>query len=95
MFGSTYAVSWDRADGTRCAGRLDMDSRALVLRGASHDCEVSEAIPFREIDDVRVETGRLHVSRRNGQSLSIGSLDAPGILRELAERLTVLAAAVG
>jgi hypothetical protein len=88
MFGSTYAVSWKGAGGRPCAGRLDMDGRALLLTGASNGCHVEEAVPFREIDGVRIEAGRLQVRRRNGRSLSIASLDAPGALRELAERLT-------
>jgi hypothetical protein len=93
MFGSTYAVSWKGTGGRRCAGRLDMDGRALLLTGASDGCHVEEAIPFREIDGVRIEAGCLQVRRRNGRSLSIASLDAPGALRELAERLAAHAAA--
>jgi hypothetical protein len=93
MFGSTYAVSWEGAGGRPCAGRLGMDGRGLSLTGASNGCHVEEAIPFREIDSVRIEAGRLQVRRRNGRSLSIASLDAPGALRELAERLAVHTAA--
>jgi hypothetical protein len=89
MFGSTYAVSWCGANGARCAGRLDIDDRALRLTGASNGCEVREAIPFREIDNVRLEDGRLRIIRRKGRSFSIGSLDAPGVLHELAERLAL------
>lgn len=93
MFGSTYAVSWNGVNGNRCAGRLDIDGHALILTGASNGCHVKEAIPFREIDDVKIESGRLYVTRRNGRALFIGSLDAPGVLRELAERLAASAVA--
>jgi hypothetical protein len=93
MLVSTYAVSWKGVGGRPCAGRLDMDGRSLLLTGASNGCHVQEAIPLREIDGVRIEAGRLQVRRRNGRPLSIASLDAPGALRELAERLAAHAAA--
>jgi hypothetical protein len=92
MFGSTYAVSWKSAGGKRCAGRLDMDGRELTLTGAASGCHIEEAIPFEDIDDVRIKAGRLEIRRRNGRSLEIGSLDAPGTLRELANRLVMLVA---
>jgi hypothetical protein len=92
MFGSTYAVSWKSEGGKRCAGRLDMDGRALTLTGAANGCQMEEAIPFEDIDDVRIKTGRLEIRRRNGRSLEIGSLDAPGALRELVDRLVMLVA---
>jgi hypothetical protein len=41
---------------------------------------------------VSVESGRLRLMRRDAPALWIGSLDAPGALRELAERI---AAAIG
>ena len=86
MFGSTYAVSWEGA-GQRCAGRLDVSSGALVLTGARDGCQTRERVPFGEIAAVDVQEGRLRVNRRNGQALWIRSLDAPGALRELAERI--------
>jgi hypothetical protein len=90
MFGSTYAVSW-RSNGSHCAGRLDVGERAVLLTGAANGCRVREAIAFREIARVQVERGRMHLVRRDGRSLSISSLDAPGALRELAERLALKA----
>ena len=92
MFGATYAVSWKGEGGKRCAGRLDMDERALTLTGAANGCQMEEAIPFEEIDDVRIKAGRLEIRRRNGRSVEIGSLDAPGALRELVDRLVMLVA---
>jgi len=91
MFGSTYAVSWSGTNGCRCAGRLEIEGHALILTGASNGCHVKEKIPLREIDEVQLDGGRLCVTRRSGRSLSIGSLDAPGALRELAERIAARA----
>ena len=91
MFGSTYAVSWN-ANGSRCAGRLDIGDYKFVLTGSWNGCRSKEAIAFGDIADVRVKDGLLCVTRRDGSSLSIRNLDAPGALRELAERLAVRAA---
>jgi hypothetical protein len=87
MFGTAYAVWWEGTDGTRCSGRLDLDDEALVLTGTANGCRATETIPFHEIEDVRLEGRRVQVARRSGRSFAIGSLDAPGALRELAERL--------
>jgi hypothetical protein len=38
-----------------------------------------------------MERGRMELVRRDGRALSIASLDAPGALRELAERLALKA----
>jgi hypothetical protein len=87
MSAATNAVSWLTPAGDRCAGRLGVDGRGLTLLGASCGCPVKQEIPFDQIEDVHVEAGRLQVMQRDGDSLAIGSLDAPGALRELAERL--------
>jgi len=87
MSASTYAVSWMTARGAPCAGRLGLDRHGLTLNGASKGSPVTQEIGFDEIEDVRVDAGRLQVTRHDGRSLTIGSLDAPGALWELAERL--------
>jgi hypothetical protein len=92
MFGSTYAVCWNGEQGNRCAGRLHVDARNIVLIGGSNGSCVHETIPRPEISGIEVKGGRLNILRRDGRSLSIGSVDAPGALRELAERLAVSAA---
>jgi hypothetical protein len=84
---STYAVSWLTSSGTPCAGRLGLDSHGLTLTGATRGSPVRQVIAFDEIEDVQVDSGRLRLRKRDGRSLAIGSLDAPGALRELAERL--------
>jgi len=48
---------------------------------------VNQEIAFEEIAGVEVSGGKMQVRKRDGRALSIGSLDAPGALRELADRL--------
>jgi hypothetical protein len=90
MFGSTYAVMWQSPDGTRCSGRLDLDRDVMTLNGGRNGCKVCESIPLQEIENVQVKSGRLNITLRNALPLVISSLDAPGVLRELAERLATL-----
>jgi len=59
----------------------------MTLTGASRGHPVNQEIAFDEIASVEIAAGTLQVRKRDGRSLSIGSLDAPGALRELAERL--------
>lgn len=84
---STYAVSWLTPAGKPCAGRVGLDCRCLTLVGVSRGSPVRQDIAFDEIEDVQVHSGRLRLQRRDGNALAIGNLDAPGALRELAERL--------
>lgn len=82
-----YAVAWSGVDGTRCAGRLDVGDGAATLVGAARGDRRHERIEFDDIAGVSFERGRLHILRRAGVALSIASLDGPGALREVAERL--------
>lgn len=89
MFGSTYAVMWDGTNGTRCAGRVALDGASVIFSGGSNGSDRTEWISFREIEEVSVYRGRLRLMRRDAPSLWIRSLDAPGALRELAERIAL------
>jgi len=88
----SYAVSWNGIDGMRCAGRLDLGDRAVNLIGTARGTRCDQTIAFDEIGSVRVERGRLHVDRHAGAALWIASLDGPGALREIADRLAAAAA---
>jgi len=88
----TYAVSWSTPAGAPCVGCLGLGARVLSLTGISKGKPVEQKIAFDEIDDVRLESGLLQVTERDGRLLAIRSLDAPGALRELAERLVTIAA---
>jgi hypothetical protein len=84
----TYAVYWNEVDGARFAGRISLGSAFAELEGGASDGRtMRRRIGFDEIASVRYERGRLHVWRRCGAPLRFGSVDGPGALRELSERL--------
>jgi hypothetical protein len=78
----TYAVYWSDAEGRRSAGCLSLGLSSLELHDSTY-----RRIDFDEIESVRYERGRLHLSPRRGSPLSIGSVDKPGALSELYARL--------
>jgi hypothetical protein len=84
----TYAVYWNDLDGVRFAGRISLGSAFAELEGGARDGRRTQRrIGFDEIASVRYSRGRLHVWRRCGAPLRFGSVDRPGALRELGERL--------
>jgi hypothetical protein len=89
MSGETYAVFWDAPAGGRCAGRLDLDGSGVTLKGAASGVRSEETLELADITSLRLAGGRLHLHLQRGRSLMIGTLDGPGALRELADRLSV------
>lgn len=90
----TYAVYWNEPDGSRFSGRISLGSAFAEVDGAASDGRrTRRRIEFEEIASVRYERGRLHVWRRCGPPLRFGSVDRPGALRELSERLRARLAA--
>jgi hypothetical protein len=84
----TYAVYWTEADGARFAGRVSLGASYAELDGGTGDGRRSRRrIGFDEIASVHYERGLLHVWRRSGAPLRFGSVDRPGALHELGERL--------
>ncbi len=85
----TYAVYWNEgADGLRCAGRMQLAASFAELAGRRVDGRrCLDRLRYDEIASVRYERRRLHVQRRSGRSLQIGSVDGPGALHELGPRL--------
>jgi hypothetical protein len=84
----TYAVYWNELDGGRFAGRISLGVSFAELDGGAGDGRRRrQRIQFDEIASVRYERGLLHVWRRSGAPLHFGSVDRPGALRELGERL--------
>jgi hypothetical protein len=81
----TYAVYWSDPDGRRSAGRLSLGPSSLELDGSTR-----RRIAFDQIESVRYERGRLHLWPRRGAPLSLGSVDKPGALSELAARVAEL-----
>ncbi len=78
----TYAVYWSDPECGRSAGCLSLGPSSLELDGPTH-----RRIAFDEIESVRYERGRLYLWPRRGAPLSLGSVDKPGALPELAALL--------
>jgi hypothetical protein len=90
----TYAVYWNDLDGARFAGRISLGAASAELDGGAGDGRrTRRRIDFDDIASVHYERGRLHVWRRCGAPLRFGSVDRPGALRELGERLQARLAA--
>ena len=83
----SYAVWWQGEDGRRHAGRLDLDRLRVVLAGNGHG---SLAVPLYEIQNVEYAQGQIAIRVRNGSTIRLGSLDAPGALRECEAELACL-----
>jgi hypothetical protein len=81
---STYAVWWREAEGQRHAGKLELGSLHLLLSGNGSG---RVAVPLDEILEVEYRRGELRINCRNGNALTIGNLDGPGVLLELSEAL--------
>jgi hypothetical protein len=89
----SYAVYWDGADGSRFSGHASVGT-SLELEGATGDGRrLRQRIAFDQIASIRYERGRLHVWRSSGGPLRFGSVDRPGALRELGDRLQARLAA--
>ena len=84
----TSAIHWNDVDGARFAGRISLAGSLAELVGGSNDGRRTQRrIAFDDIASVRYDRGRLHVWRRSGAPLRLGSVDRAGALRELAERI--------
>jgi hypothetical protein len=92
MGSPSYAMSWWVGDGPRLAGRVAVEPEAVALF-ATVPSAPTLRVRFAEIVRVALERGVLELVRHVGPPLRIGSLDRPGALRELAERLSEQAAA--
>jgi hypothetical protein len=77
---------WWVGAGPRTAGRVEVAEDSVALASTSAEGR-TERIAFADVVRVRLDRGELHVARRDGWAVRIGSLDAPGALRELAELL--------
>ena len=99
----SFAVLWSRPGSTAQAGKLELDDHALRFDGASRDRRSAgvQRVYYEEIESIHVGrkagerlAGRpaLVVELATGGPLRIGSLNGPGILSELAERLGHLTA---
>jgi len=81
----SYAVYWNEGDGPRHAGKLELGPLHALLSGNGSG---RLALPLDEIEGVDYARGRLRIRRRAATTVTIGSLDAPGALLELASHLS-------
>ena len=97
----SYAVIWRNGSGPTYAGKLELGSTALHLRGSSSTGTLDRrSIPYSDIAAVRIvrsPSDRLNGSptvtldRRAAASISIGAVNGIGIVFELADVLVELA----
>jgi hypothetical protein len=80
----TYAVWWDDGEGSRHAGKLELGPLHVLLSGNGAG---RVALPLDDIASVDYSRGELRVRSRNGRTIQIGSLDAPGALLEVSETI--------
>lgn len=81
---SSYAVWWNEGKGPRHVGKLELAPLHVLLSGNGAG---TLAVPLDDIASVENRRGEVHITGRAAATLRIGSLDAPGVLRELANRL--------
>jgi hypothetical protein len=95
----TYAVSWVEPDGSPGSGRLELGTDALLLEGGNGGAAVTRAFPYRNMSGLRVaraphdrlrDRPTLIVDLVGGRSLRIAGVAQPGIVSELASRLSAL-----
>jgi hypothetical protein len=92
-------VTWREADGSQRAGRLELDDRAVVLDGRNGELPGRRSVPYDDVRSFRLARGSgerlggrptLILELAGGESLSIASVAQPGIVTELANRLSEL-----
>ena len=87
----SYAVWWKEGDGPRHVGKLEVARLHALLSGSGSR---RVAVPLDQITAVEWQRGEVLVTRQAAPTLQIGSLDAPGALREVANRLVPSASSV-
>jgi hypothetical protein len=81
---SSYAIWWNEGDGPKNVGKLEIVRPHALLSGNG---SIRMALSLDDIIGVEYRRGEIHIDRRDTSPLRIGSLDAPGTLRELAHSL--------
>ena len=81
---TSYAVWWKEGDGLRRVGKLEIAHLHARLSGKGNG---RLTFPLDEIAAVEYSRDEVRVERTQQSTLRIGSLDAPGALRELANLL--------
>jgi hypothetical protein len=84
---SSYAVWWREGNGPRHVGKVELARLHALLSGGNAE---RVAVPFDDITAVEYRRGEVRIDRRAAAPLSVGSLDAPGVLLELTSLLASL-----
>jgi hypothetical protein len=82
MATKSYAIWWTEGEGPRRAGKLELGSSYAFLAGRD-----SDRISLEDIESLEYRHGEINLRFGSERLLHIGSLDAPGALREAARRL--------
>ena len=86
MAPASYAMFWWVDEGPRAAGRVELSRDHLALAATTPE-PIVEHIALGDLVRVLLERGTMHLERRGLPTLHVGSLDRPGALRELHDRL--------
>jgi hypothetical protein len=84
---SSYAVWWREGNGPRHVGKVEIARLHALLSGGNAK---RVAVPFDDITAVEYQRGEVRIDRRAAATLSVGSLDAPGVLLELTNCLAAV-----
>ncbi|MGH3001724.1 MAG: hypothetical protein ACRDM1_03490 [Gaiellaceae bacterium] len=91
---ASYAMTWQTGDGLRRVGRIEVGSSGLELCETGPSTSV-ERIRYLELDRAVLDRRVLRLCRPGRADLRVASLDNPGTLRELAERVWAAALPAG
>jgi len=91
MTPASYAMFWWTDDGPKAAGRVELSPQHLALASTT-PVPVVEHIALRELARVLIERGTMHLERHGLPTVHVCSLDRPGALRELHDRLVAATA---
>ena len=83
----SYAIWWREGNGPRHVGKVELARLHALLSGGNAK---RVAVPFDDITAVEYQRGEVRIARRAAATLCVGSLDAPGVLLELTNRLAAL-----
>jgi hypothetical protein len=82
----SYAIWWREGDGPRHAGKLELGQLHVLMSGSGSG---PFAVALDDITAVGYAAGELMIRRRGGAPIRIGSLDALGALRDVADALAL------
>jgi hypothetical protein len=97
MKDATYAVSWKLEDGSGGIGRLEIGPDGLSLEGRNGGLPVHFHVPYGEVKRFRLahlngerlrSRPTLVLELAGGETMRIASLTQPGIVSEVADRLS-------